>query len=397
MTFHSKAATNDIYDMFNQPLTTPERDDTPSGDETDYGEDTYSTAGESTGTGRISATTSEFGDDTLASVAAGRGVAVEEPTNVSPWSDFTASKHVPKLDLKEKSRTQHKRSSSEDMTENFDTSQDQTQTGGFGAFDTQAIAAIANQDFDDMDTKAIARIAGDVDMDTKALARLAGGVEEEEDQDEQQQYFVQDEQAEELKTPIEPEFPEEVEIHHQPRYVPVPPEDYEPTPHRPYRDPAEIAQNKLPFMTPIVEQTESSIASTVFKKADYFNAKTPSRTAHHKDVKYDSPSKLGIGNLLMSSPQKESPSPNKRQLSHAAAEEELLTSSPRKKVAQTPPQDKEEDLLELQKITPLPVAPAVKSVVPKPDDIIFKTPAMLCDAGACSMPANARDALFNTV
>lgn len=318
MTFHSKAATNDIYDMFNQPLKKQELDE--SGDDADEDEDndTYSTAGESTGTGRISAATSEFGDDTLASIRTGEGHTASQPTSVSPWSEFTASKHMPKLDSKGHAKSKHRQMHSDDMTDNMPSSQNPTQTSGMGnSFDTQAIEALANQDFGD-------------DLDTKAIAMIAGGDEEADEA------HVEEEPAaisEDLKTPVEPAFPDHVEVHNKPRYVPLPPEDYEPTPIRPYRDPDVLAQNKLPFMTPIVERTESSLASTVFKDGDYFNtAKTPSRSVNGNASKYDSPSKLKLDQLLMSSPEKESPSSTgKRRLSQAgASEEEVWTSSPRK-------------------------------------------------------------------
>lgn len=314
MTFHSKAATNEIYDMINRPIDTPEPEDTQNGDETDFGDDTYSTAGESTGTGRISAATSEFGDDTLASIPNDQNTG-SQPDSVSPWSEFTASKHLPKLDSKSKVKPKHRHIDSDDMTGNMSSSQNPTQTSGIGgSFDTQAIAAIANQDFDDLDTKAIALIAGD---SSQTMPQV---------EDEQEAVAV----TEDLKISAEISPPEHVEIHNKPRYIPLPPEDYEPTPFRSYRDPAAIAQNKLPFMTPIVERTESSLASTVYKDADYFNSKTPSRSAHNH--KYDSPSKLKLEELLMSSPQHGSPQSSKRRLSHTGAtEEELITSSPQKK------------------------------------------------------------------
>lgn len=44
----------------------------------------------------------------------------------------------------------------------------------------------------------------------------------------------------------------------QTMFIPIPPEDYDP-PTRPYRDPVEMANNRLPFMTPITERTECSI------------------------------------------------------------------------------------------------------------------------------------------
>nr|POE93635.1 checkpoint serine/threonine-protein kinase bub1 [Quercus suber] len=65
----------------------------------------------------------------------------------------------------------------------------------------------------------------------------------------------------------------------QTRYVPLPPEDYEP-PQGQYRDMAVMANNRLPFMTPIVEQTETSLGASTVRSAnrEYFHAKTPSRT-----------------------------------------------------------------------------------------------------------------------
>ncbi|RMD42258.1 hypothetical protein DV735_g2898, partial [Chaetothyriales sp. CBS 134920] len=232
MTFHSKAATNEIYDLFNRPSKAPRKEEPQSREESDY-EDAYSTAGESTGTG---AATSVFGDDTFGSMPSGHeDNTCSQPDSVSPWSDYTASKHA----AQGKKAHKHHTSSSLDLTEYMGSSQNQTQTSrldGAGAFDTQAIAAIANQDFDELDTRAIALIAGS------------------------------------------------------------------PTPLRPYRDPMAVAHNKLPVMTPIAEQTESSVApSTLWKGADYF--KTPSRRAD--DGRFESASKLQFDDLLMSSPPKQ--------------------------------------------------------------------------------------------
>jgi checkpoint serine/threonine-protein kinase len=298
MTFHSKAATDEVYNMFNQPS----RHETAHVDSDDEDDD-YSTAGESTGTGRISGTTSEFGDeDTIASA----GTTGDEntrtgsqPDSVSPWSEFTASKHVPK------SRGGKFRNNvSEEATENLSSSQNQTQTSQMSGFDTQAIAAIAGQQIGDLNTQVIAAMAGD---------------------------FGEDEE-EELKTPISPCHPEVVEIPNKPRYVPLPPEDYEPTPLRPFRDPAEVAQNRLPFMTPIVEKTESSLApSTVFDDKEHFGSKTPSRSNRLPvSTNNNSPSRLQLDELVLNTPAKESPLPHKRKLSAGAADLQALTSSPQR-------------------------------------------------------------------
>lgn len=60
------------------------------------------------------------------------------------------------------------------------------------------------------------------------------------------------------------------------RYVPEMPDDYNP-PTGMYRDPEVMAQNRLPFMTPIVEQTEHSLASMTAARNSIYNAKTPSK------------------------------------------------------------------------------------------------------------------------
>ncbi|KIW35623.1 uncharacterized protein PV07_02309 [Cladophialophora immunda] len=368
MTFHSKAATNEIYDMFNQPLRRPTtaRDDTQSGDETDFTEgevdDGYSTAGdaESTDTGRVSAPGSEYGDDTLASMRRNQTQSQSQSESVSPWSDFTTSKHVPRLDsaqlasvkdkapsVKNHRRVKHHKDRSEDMTESMDSSsQNQTQSSGFGAFDTQAIAAIAEGNFDDLDTKAIAMMAGDIDegvadagdVDIEQDVTVATSINHTTPVDEKAQHLeASDNHAgaddEALATPIDDEFAEHREISHKPRFIPIPPVDYEPTPIRPYRDPAMLAQNKMPFMTPIAERTESSLApSTVFNVPGYFESKTPSRS------QYESPSKIGVEDLFLSSPQQQittptsgSPAQKRKYGESGATEEELITSSPQKK------------------------------------------------------------------
>lgn len=366
MTFHSKAATNEIYDMFNQPLRRPDvaRDDTQSGDDGDFTEgdldDGYSTTGdgESTGTGRVSVHGSEYGEDNLSSPQQD-GQSHTQPESVSPWSDFTASKHVPSVSMdvsakkasrknpRSKTPHKHRRTISEDMTENMDSSsQNATQTSGLGGFDTQAIAAIANADFEDMDTKAIALLAGDVeeelDIDNVDEVASPGSIPASPsplDRETQQSQADNDEEPSSIKdvvlTPVDEEFAEHYEIQNPPRFVPIPPVDYEPTPVRSYRDPSTMAQNKLPFMTPIVERTESSFApSTVFNDPDYFNSKTPSRP--RRDL-YESPSKLTVENLLLSSPPQPVESPHssvKRKLREdIVGVEDDFNGSPQKKGA----------------------------------------------------------------
>jgi checkpoint serine/threonine-protein kinase len=61
--------------------------------------------------------------------------------------------------------------------------------------------------------------------------------------------------------------------------VPIASEDYEP-PSDHFRQMTMLPNHRLPFMTPIAEQTESSFGTiTARAQKDYFNAKTPSRQA----------------------------------------------------------------------------------------------------------------------
>ncbi len=60
-------------------------------------------------------------------------------------------------------------------------------------------------------------------------------------------------------------------------FIPIPPEDYV-APFRPYRDPAEVANNRLPFMTPITERTESSLEFGSEKAQHLMATKTPCKT-----------------------------------------------------------------------------------------------------------------------
>ncbi|KAL9592414.1 MAG: hypothetical protein Q9179_006744, partial [Wetmoreana sp. 5 TL-2023] len=209
MTLHTKAATDDILDIFNQPLRNmgPLSNPIDSAGESEFEDDDYTSAGESTGTGAISGA-SEFGDEEVVA----KGTMDHEESackSASPWSEFTASKHVPHLE-------------------------DDGQPG-----DAERTGTSDDHGFE---------ILGDADT--------AGYT------------------PEALVTPIETEPLDSFERR---RFVPLPPEDYEP-PTRPYRDPSQVAQNRLPFMTPIVEKTESSMeALTIKEPKDYFNSKTPSR------------------------------------------------------------------------------------------------------------------------
>ena len=99
MTLHTKAATDDILDIFNQPLRNmgPIGSNVDSAGESDYDDDDYTSAGESTGTGRISGT-SEYGDEETSA----RNIVENEEASAkhgSEWSDFTASEPGLKVDV----------------------------------------------------------------------------------------------------------------------------------------------------------------------------------------------------------------------------------------------------------------------------------------------------------
>lgn len=217
MTLHTKAANNDILDIFNQPLgnagllsSQPE-----SAGESDYDDDDYTSNGESTGTGRISGP-SEFGDD---ETDAGNIIHHEE-TDVasgSPWSDFTASKHVPKLGLDDEAEGE--------------------------------------------DIREVDQLGSVIPRDSIAATNQENIVD--------------------IKAPRSPEPGNELS---RAKFIPLPPDDYN-APNLPFRDPSHAMQNRLPFMTPIVEKTESSMgALTIRDQKDYFSSKTPSRCNDNSEI-----------------------------------------------------------------------------------------------------------------
>ncbi len=314
MTMNSKLAHNEIYEMFNHASKEQEKDETQTGVDTDFEDDTFSVADESNFTGRMSATNSEFGDETISSV---RSFGVDD-TSASPWSDFTTGK-ISKV-LKKARSAKHKRIDSEDNTANISASPGQSQSD----FDTQAIADIANQDFGDLDTMAIARIAGGAADEPIVVS------DDEEDFPEDLKTTIEASQSDEI---------EDIEVAEKPRYVPIPPEDYEPTPLRPYRGQDFMAQNKLPFMTPIVEHTESSLAASTIYRQHFSTAKTPSRSSDKS--KLESPSKLKVDDLLLESPRLGSV---KRR-----SNEDNVDHSPKKFVAESPIDEKQKILFPVAK------------------------------------------------
>jgi checkpoint serine/threonine-protein kinase len=201
MTLHTRAATDEIYDLFSQPLDAEdeEEDESSDDDDGDMTDGDYTSGGESTGTGRLITTSEADCDET------------SEVKSVSEWSEFTARKHIPNINAEEDEDTK---------TSKFTTADD--------------------EDFEALEVEVPA---------------------------------PSNDEEPELVTPISPDLPPTSRT----MFVPIPPEDYEP-PTRPFRDAAQVSLNRLPFMTPIAEKTESSLGvPTVRDEKDYFNSKTPSK------------------------------------------------------------------------------------------------------------------------
>ncbi|KAM0329827.1 hypothetical protein ACHAQA_003991 [Verticillium albo-atrum] len=204
MTLHTKAATDDIYEIFNQPLKPAlpledeDEEEEESDDDDDYetdGDGDYTSGAESTMTTTRQVDTSEAGDEETSDVK-----------SVSEWSDFSTRRHVPDL--------------------NAENEPD----------DTQGSNLIDVRD----------------DENSLPSSREPTGPQEEYEQENDDMYDEEDD--DDLQTPIDEDYPPRT----QTVFVPIPPEDYEPRT-RPYRDPVEVANNRLPFMTPITERTESSL------------------------------------------------------------------------------------------------------------------------------------------
>ncbi len=215
MTFHTRAATNEIYDLFNQPLhlsggLTEEAAEGEGSDEEEE-EDAYASGGETTtATGRVSVASENEGMN-------GEEQEEAEDATGSEWSEFTARKHIPDLDL------------------------DLLQASDVG----EVVVAEERED-------------------TK-LEIVTQGIEKVE---------LKGDTA--LITPTSPD--DSLPSLSQSTFIPVPPEDYEHLARASYRDVAQAGQTRLPFMTPIVERTESSLDPSManYQRED-LPAETPSR------------------------------------------------------------------------------------------------------------------------
>ncbi|KAK8089151.1 hypothetical protein PG997_004112 [Apiospora hydei] len=201
MTLHTKAATDEIYDLFNAPIQTAQGQAEESDNDEYMTDDDYTSGGESTCTTRQI----EMSD---APEEEEEEEEEDDGKSISEWSDFTARKVLPGLNAEE-------------------------DEGG-----------------DDNDTQMSDLIdANDNEPSGPLTVEINGQMEE----------------VEESITPTDDEFP-------RTRFIPIPPEDYV-APTRPFRDPVEAANNRLPFMTPITERTESSLGNITGAKPNFF--KTP--------------------------------------------------------------------------------------------------------------------------
>lgn len=201
MTMHTRAATDEIYSIFNQPLKAEEEDAADSLYGSEYEDDDC----DSTGTGHISAASSDFGDE---------------------------------------------------ETQTFHKSFDDT-----GYADTTRAESVVGDDWTEFTARDVPGIEG---ADVTSHSATSEGVYD-------SQHGTPEKE----------------------RFVPQMPDDYNP-PWGTYRDPAIMAQNRLPFMTPIVERTESSISMTAARNTIY-NTKTPSKARTPSGVPQ-------MGDLLLSSP-----------------------------------------------------------------------------------------------
>ncbi|KAL4997963.1 Mad3/BUB1 homology region 1-domain-containing protein [Aspergillus recurvatus] len=222
MTIHTRAATDEIYSIFNQPLKAETENVAES---SDFDDDDYTSAGEST-VGRISAASSEFGDDTF-----------------------------------------HK-SFDEGDGDDFDNTRAESVVDGewtrFSAAELGAETTAFHSEAADPTQSTIHNAESD---NTEGLDVLP-----------------------------------EVEPPQRRRFIPEMPEDYV-APTGPYRDPAVVAQNRLPFMTPIVERTEHSFPSMTAARSNLYSAKTPSNVLNPTTT----PGMPRMGNLLSSPLSTETP------------------------------------------------------------------------------------------
>ncbi|TQV95999.1 checkpoint protein kinase (SldA) [Cordyceps javanica] len=202
MTLHTRAATDDIYDIFNAPIKPVVENLNESADEYEYESDgDYTTDAEST-VATQNVAPSENGDEEMT-----------DAKSLSEWSEFSAQRQVPDIN-------------------------------GESNYTSDA----ADAQHEDVTPQTL-----DPTRDDETMEEIDG-------------QHTTEENSSLLTRTV---------------FVPIPPEDYDP-PTRPYRDAAEVANNRLPFMTPITERTEISLDldEDYENRVDHF--KTPCRREDHQ-------------------------------------------------------------------------------------------------------------------
>ncbi|KAL4911098.1 hypothetical protein BDW74DRAFT_5656 [Aspergillus multicolor] len=215
MTMHTRAATDEIYSIFNQPLKA-ETDNVA--ESSDFDDDDYTSAGEST-VGRISAASSDFGDDTF-----------------------------------------HK-SFEEGDADDFDNTRAESVVDG------------------EWTRFSAAELGGETTSFQPAAFDQTGSTV----------HHGDDDNTNSLDSAPTGEQPQ------RQRFIPEMPEDYV-APTGTYRDPVIVAQNRLPFMTPIVERTEHSFPSMTAARSNMYSAKSSSSVLNPTKT----PVLPQMGNLLSS-------------------------------------------------------------------------------------------------
>lgn len=262
MTMHTRAATDDIYEIFNQPKKQgiEEEEDNQSSDD-DYETDgDYTSGAESTGTARHTSTSDagdeEEGEEEEGDEADGAEEDVvdgDEAGNVSGWSDF-ARKDI--SGLQENTTDQTRSTTTAGDTDDATNSSDREE---------------AEEAFSP--------------LPIRSFSHHVGGSDENDENNENNVPSLP-------SSPLRPAAEDRVEQQEPPRtrtvFIPIPPEDYV-APTRPYRDPVEVANNRLPFMTPITERTESSLEFDSEDNKRALHAKTPSKAMGSRSLHLSSP------------------------------------------------------------------------------------------------------------
>ncbi|CAK7264782.1 protein kinase [Sporothrix epigloea] len=254
MTMHTRAATDDIYEIFNQPKKQHiEEDEDNELFDDDYETDGgYTSGAESSGTARHgSISEAEVGDEEEEGEKGGTECAEADAAanddnvaeNENKWSKFAPQIH--NHDLNGNQSSGQKKSATALDADDIDNGSDRA-------------------DYDEVFSP----------LPIRGFPYPLGG-------DENEGRLVSH------TSPSPPPPADRAILQDPPRtrtvFIPIPPEDYV-APTRPYRDPAEVANNRLPFMTPITERTESSLEFDLKDNKRALHAKTPSKAVGRRSV-----------------------------------------------------------------------------------------------------------------